>query len=93
MSKVSSINKEVGMPVIESTGPSVVLRQFCAGQLVNVRRKENQFLSYTYSESKTVQLTYMPIDYIMKSAIRYIASKSCHSQWEHMESWEACGYI
>lgn len=47
MPKVRSIIKAVGMPVTENTGPSVLLRLFCAGQLVNVRRKENQFLSYT----------------------------------------------
>lgn len=91
MPKVSPIIEVVGMSVTENAGPSVVLKQFCAGQLVNVRRKENQFLLYTYSESKTAQLTYMPTDYIMKSAIRYIACKSY--QWEHMEAWEACGCI
>lgn len=35
----------------------------------------------------------MPIDYIMKSAIRYIACKSYCSQWKHVESLEPCGYI
>lgn len=47
MPKVSPIIEVVGMSVTENTGPSVVLKQFCAGQLVNVRRKENQFLLYT----------------------------------------------
>lgn len=30
---------------------------------------------------------------MMKSAIRYIACKAYHSQWDHVESPEGCGYI
>lgn len=38
--------KAAEMLVTENNGHSSALKQFCAAQLVNVRRMENRFLSY-----------------------------------------------